>query len=295
MDRAIYGDNQFFGVNHYSEARAAERQRRFSDDADIFRTLCVAHEIGIRTFMFTTHARFENVFSMMRRDPRFDDFKLVPCIPYAHKYADAMTQAGVLGAMWRYMPRNIASLGVRAARSLLTLDPAPVLRSLIDSELRLYRGLHVEAVFLQNIPVDFALGLGMHHLLGAFSEYVEGRYQARAGFITMNHVLLEDTLRQKLGIQRPLICSSINRIGFRMNPGKSAVEESLAKGASDVIAMSVMASGAVSPAEAFEYIDGLEGVSSILFGASSRKNIEDTFNRIMRSGSKNESLARCSQ
>jgi hypothetical protein len=291
MDRAIYGDNQFFGVNHYSEGRASERAERFRDDESIYRTLCLAHEIGVRSFMFTTYGRLDNVFAMMRKDPRFDDFKLIPCLPYAHKYADAMTEAGVVGAMWKYMPRNVVALGCRALRGLLTSDPAPVLRSLIDTELRAYRGLNVEAVFLQNIPVDFALGLGMHHLFGEFADYVERRYQARPGFLTMNHVLLEETLRNKVGIERPLICSSINAIGFRMNPGKAAVEDAIKQQRSQVIAMSVLASGALAPVEALDYINGLDGVCSVVFGASSKANIEQTFNLIMQGKSQHESLA----
>lgn len=281
MDRAIYGDNQFFGVNHYSEGRAGQRAERFRDDKAIFDTLCVAHEVGVRSFMFTTHARLENVVAMMRRDARFADFKLIPCVPYAHKYADTMTEAGVLGAIWRHLPRNILALGARATRSFLTRDPAPVLKSLIDAELRPYRGLNIEAVFLLNVAVDFALGLDMEHLLGEFADYVETRYKVRAGFITMNHVLLEDRLRNRVGINRPLICSSINPIGFRMNPSREAVESAIAAGRSDVIAMSVMASGAVSPSDALDYINGMPGVGSVLFGASSRQNIEQTLNLIV--------------
>jgi len=42
------------------------------------------------------------------------------------------------------------------------------------------------------------------------------------------------------------------------------------------IAMSVLASGAIPPKEAIEWVCGLEGLQSIVFGASSRGNIRQT-------------------
>jgi len=42
--------------------------------------------------------------------------------------------------------------------------------------------------------------------------------------------------------------------------------------------MSVMAGGAVSPRQAFEYVAQFSGVKSIVFGASSQSNIQSTRN-----------------
>jgi len=40
--------------------------------------------------------------------------------------------------------------------------------------------------------------------------------------------------------------------------------------------MQVLAGGAVSPREAIEYVCGLPNIESILFGASSKSNINET-------------------
>ena len=45
---------------------------------------------------------------------------------------------------------------------------------------------------------------------------------------------------------------------------------------SRVIAMSVLASGALAPKEAIEWVTNEPYVESILFGASSQRNIENT-------------------
>jgi hypothetical protein len=47
-----------------------------------------------------------------------------------------------------------------------------------------------------------------------------------------------------------------------------------------VIAMSIFASGALSPREAIEWVLDEPYVQSIVFGASSRRNIETTINLI---------------
>ena len=61
-----------------------------------------------------------------------------------------------------------------------------------------------------------------------------------------------------------------------MNPSQQEVESSLAKENSLNIAMSFLASGALRPQEAAAYIGSLEGVDSVLFGASSPNHIKET-------------------
>ena len=89
----------------------------------------------------------------------------------------------------------------------------------------------------------------------------------------MNYVKLNDVLTNDLKLDTPMICSNINKIGFRMNPSKTLVEEKISKKNCFNIAMSVLASGAINPKDAAEYINTLDGVDAILFGASSKAHI----------------------
>jgi hypothetical protein len=79
----------------------------------------------------------------------------------------------------------------------------------------------------------------------------------------------------EVGVENPIVCCNINKIGFRMSGGLDAYEKALAAGKFRPIAMSVLASGAIAPREAVEYVLGLPIVESIVFGASSRKNISE--------------------
>jgi len=51
MNRILFGDNQFFGVNHVSDEKARQQSMRFKDDTSILLTIDHAIEEGCNTFM----------------------------------------------------------------------------------------------------------------------------------------------------------------------------------------------------------------------------------------------------
>ena len=91
----------------------------------------------------------------------------------------------------------------------------------------------------------------------------------------MNVPRLLDAL-DALGIDNPIVCANINKIGFRMCGGVAAYEKAIATRRFRPIAMSVFASGAISPREAIDYVCGQPRIESIVFGASGRANIRQT-------------------
>ena len=276
MDKIIFGDNQFFGVNHMSEQTAIKQAQKFKTPDDIYKTLEYVNDIGIKSFMFTTHNQLEPVLKMMKKNPKFDDFKLYPCMPYAHKYAEAMVELGIFETISKFTPGNKLIAGLKGIGSAVTFNPAPMMKLLVDSEMKLLEGMNVKGILLLNIVTDLLLGLEMYDMLLEFAEYTEKKYNVKAGFFTMNHAKLHDVLVNQLGLDNPIIISDINKIGFRMNPTQSEVEDTLEKKDSYNIAMSFLASGALQPKEAVEYIDSIKGVDSVLFGASSFSHIKET-------------------
>ncbi|MDJ0637185.1 MAG: hypothetical protein QNJ20_00005, partial [Paracoccaceae bacterium] len=99
MDKLLFGDNQFFGVNHMSEEKARQQMMRFQKTDAIMEVLDIAYDEGIRTFMCTTHDRIAEIADRVRASPaRYSDFQFYPCMPYAHKYANAVTEHGMMGA-----------------------------------------------------------------------------------------------------------------------------------------------------------------------------------------------------
>jgi hypothetical protein len=277
MDRLLFGDNQFFGVNHMSEEKARAQAMRFQDAASIMQVLDAAYDEGVRTFMCTTHDRIAEICDIVRADQqRYRDFLFYPCMPYAHKYANAITEDGPLGALKRFLPsEGLLDAAIRGSVSLAKKDVEGVATLLIDAEMKMFDGLQTPVIFLQNVVVDLLLGLNFKEAFAIFARHVRDRYGAEPGFITMNMPRLLDTLAE-VGVENPIICSNINKIGFRMSGGFEAYDRVLREHRFRAIAMSVFASGAIPPQEAIEWVCAQPNVQSIVFGASGRANIRST-------------------
>lgn len=277
MDRLLFGDNQFFGVNHMSEEKARQQQIRFQKTQAIMDVLDIAHDEGIRTFMCTTHDRIAEICDRVRADSaRYSDFQFYPCMPYAHKYANAVTEHGMLGALKNFMPDDgIFATALSGARALATREIDGMAKVLIDMEMKMFHGTKTPVIFVQNIFADLLLGMGFTRALKLFHDHVAEKYGAEPAFITMNMPMMLEAL-EKEGIERPIICSNINKIGFRMSGGFDAYLDALKSGRVRAVAMSVYASGAIPADEAIHWISELPGVESIVFGASSADNIRGT-------------------
>ncbi len=277
MERLLFGDNQFFGVNHMSEEKARSQQLRFQEIGAVIDVLDAAYDEGVHTFMCTTHDRISLVCDHVRSHPdRYADFKFYPGMPYAHKYANAVTENGMLGAVKRFLPdEGLMDAAIRGGRSMAKKDIEGITTLLIDAEMKMFQGLSTSVIFLQNIVVDLLLGLGFKDAFRIFADHVKSRYDAEPGFITMNMPALLDVL-DELRIENPIVCSNINKIGFRMCGGIEAYETALHERKFRAIAMSVYASGAIAPREAIEWVCAQPNIESIVFGASGRANIRNT-------------------
>ncbi len=276
MDKVLFGDNQFFAVNHLSDEKSREQAIRFKDDSAIIRVLDQAIDLGINTFMCTTHDRIATICDHMRANPsKYRDFNIFPCMPYAHKYANAVTDLGIIGAVRQYVPGNIFSTFTKGGFAFLQKDFIGLMEIFIDAEMKMFKGINTPVIFIQNVIVDMILGLNMLEIFKEYDAYIRKKFSAEPGYITMNMPLLLDSLNS-VGIENPIICSSINKIGFRMSGGKEIYEKYLTGKTLRPIAMQVLASGALRPKEAIEYLGKFPKIESVLFGASSRSHIQET-------------------
>ena len=283
MDRILFGDNQFFGVNHMSEEKARQQAMRFQDIKAVIQVLDDAYAENVKTFMCTTHERTSEICDHFRANrEKYPGYKFYPCLPYAHKYANAAAELGILGAVRSFLPQDNA-LGalLKGGMSLATKDVEGLAQLLIGAELQMFDGLDTPVIFLQNVATDFLLGLGFNAAFRMFADCVRERYRAEPGFITMNAPRLVKSL-EAVDIQNPIICANINKIGFRMCGGMQAYEELITSGRCRIIAMSVFASGALPAQEALEFVCKYPQIESIVFGASSRRNIAQTKQLIER-------------
>jgi hypothetical protein len=282
MHKIIYGDNQFFGVNHISDEKSRAQAIRFKEDRSILQMINVARGEGLNTFMCTTHERISNITKTIRESPdKYENFQIYPCLPYAHKYANAVTELGIAGTIKEYMPSNIVGSVLKGGVAVISKGYISIMELMIDAELKAFKGIDTPVIFLQNVITDLLLGLGMKDIFKAYHNYIIKKFNAEPGYITMNMPKLLETL-ESVGIRNPIICSSINIDGFRMSGGKKLYEHTLKTRRLRAIAMQVLSGGATPAEEALKYVCELPNIESILFGASTRENIRHTVSTIRK-------------
>lgn len=281
MERILFGDNQFFGINHMSEEKARQQAMRFQKIDAVIDVLQIALHAGAGGFMCTTHDKIEKIADDVRANPaKWAGFTFYPGMPYAHKYANAVTELGYFDAVRKFLPKEgIVDTVLRGTKAVLSKDIESMMTLLVDAEMKMFRDLKTPVVFLQNVVTDLVQGLGFVDAFAVFHEHIRKRYGAEAGFITMNVPKLLPMLKDA-GIENPIVCANYNKIGFRMSGGIDGYRAILDKYPARMIAMSVLGSGAIRPREAIEWICNEPHVESILFGASSRANIEQTVSLI---------------
>lgn len=287
MDRIIFGDNQFFGINHMSEDKAQALYERFYDLKAITNVIDTAYDCGIRGFMLNANERAKDICAYIRGNAsRFADLNLYPSIPYPHKYANLVNEKGIFNTIAEVIlsdnsAKNVLGLLGKGVMTLFDKDIVKVMQMLVDIEMKIFQGLNIKAIFLQNVVTDLVLGLGAREIFPAFADYIKNRYNTEPGFITMNLPRLK-TFLAECGVENPVICSSINKAGYFMNPDVSSYETAIREGGFRPVAMSVLASGAIRPDEAVAYVCNQPNIQSIIFGASSKKHIEETMELINR-------------
>lgn len=282
IDRVVFGDNQFFGINHMSLDKAQAQAERFSDLDAIFTVYDSAFDAGIRGVMLNSNTRAGEICDRFRaRASQYPNLTWYPSIPYPHKYANLVAEAGMVGALQQILMSegSVSALGkiAQGGLAVMSMDVVRMMKMLVDQEMTAFKGLDVRVVFLQNVVVDLLLGFNIAEPFIEYSNHIRKKHGAYPGFITQNMPLLRQRLIE-WDIHDVVICASINKIGYAMSPGIEAYEQALAgNDGSDyaVMAMATLASGAIPAPEAYEYINKLN-LQSVVFGASSRGNIEQT-------------------
>lgn len=282
IDRIVFGDNQFFGINHMSLDKAQAQAERFADMDAIFSVYESAFDVGVRAVMLNSNARAGEICDRFRaRRSQYPNLAWYPSIPYPHKYANLVAEKGMVGALQSILMSegSMSALGkiAQGGLAVMSMDAVRMMKMLVDQEMTAFKGLDVRVVFLQNIVVDLLLGFSVAEPFIEYCSHIRRKYGALPGFITQNMPMLRRRLLE-WGIHDVVICASINKIGYAMSPDRESYEQALAENDGSVyamMAMATLASGAIPAPEAYAYINNLN-LQSVVFGASSRGNIEQT-------------------
>lgn len=287
INKIIFGDNQFFGINHMSQEKAQQLSEMFYDLSSIIKVYDLVYDSGIRGIMLNSNDRAADICNYFKNNSsKYPDLSWYPSIPYPHKYANLISEKGIIPTINEVLFKDNSALGIiglmaKGGAAVFGKDAVKLMQMLIDMEMKMFKGLNIKVIFLQNIITDLLLGYDLKDLFYEYCIYIKKKYKVLPGLITQNMPMLKSKL-EIWGIEEVVVCSSFNKIGYLMSPDiesytKAAFNNDPSK--YQLMAMSTLASGAIPAKEAYEFINR-QNVQSVVFGASSKKHIDETVSLI---------------
>ena len=294
IDRALVGDNPFIGVDHLSRARARDRATGLDPDR-IIEVLDSAFATGAQGLSFSTHPMMYRVLRRMKETSYSRPFGAYPLVPYAQEYVRLANEKGSIGLAaevlsklsWKGKARTLAGAGL----SLFSIDPIRILNLYVDAELEMVMNslparATLKSILLHEIITDLACSLDAAPLIQAYIDHVLKRYEVRPGFVTRNFAkFLAFTKRNQIDLDKILIVTPFNKVGFQMNPSREACERALEQADEriHIVAMSILAAGYLGLNDALEYLSRFSKIRSYVVGVSTRAHAEQTFSQMKRS------------
>ena len=287
IDTIVFGDNQFFGINHMSQEKAQQLAEKFFDIENIYNIYRLALDAGVRAVMLNSNDRAKEICEHFRDNAsKYPSLNWYPSIPYPHKYANLVAEKGIFPAINEVLfkdnsARKVMGMITKGSAAVVTKDAVKLMQLLIDVEMKIFKGLDVKVVFLQNIITDLILGYGLRDIFYEYCEYIRKKYDALPGLITQNMPYLKQKF-EDWGITKVVICASYNKIGYLMSPDVESYEKAAQQNNPydyQLMAMSTLASGAIPAREAYDFINQ-QNLQSVVFGASSKRNIDETVSLI---------------
>ncbi len=283
IDKTIFGDNQFFGINHMSQEKAQKLADRFSNIEEIFKVYDQAFDAGIGSIMLNSNDRAIDICNHFRGNKeKYKHLNWYPSLPYPHKYANLVAEKGIPKTVNDILIQNYSLKGafgmiVKSGAAVVTKDVIKLMQMFIDIDMKMFEGLNVKVVFLQNIITDLLLGYDFQLIFNEFAKYIRKKYNAIPGFITQNMPILLNKLH-KWNIDEVAICTSFNKLGYLMSPNINSYINAANNNNPNryqLMAMSTLASGAIEAREAYSFINN-QNIQSIVFGASTKSHIKET-------------------
>ena len=164
IDQIVFGDNQFFGINHRSQEKAEEMLKRFGNIDNIFEVYDNAFDCGVKAVMLNSNEKAQAICDRFRANKsKYGDLTWYPSIPYPYKYANMVNELGIFPAISEVLFKGNSTGGVlsmigKGAAAVFTKDAMRMMEMLIDVEYKMFRDLNVKCLFLQNVIADLILG-----------------------------------------------------------------------------------------------------------------------------------------
>jgi hypothetical protein len=292
LDRLILGTNPLVGTNHYLNERARERSANL-DNAEIMKVVENALEYGATGLNLSTDEKGYILLELLRNLESSTPLGLYVMVPDVSKYVSLQLSRGTMGLISEVM-RNLsisskAKALVHGAISLVTSDPHRVMEVFLRVELEKLmkekpKVATLKAVLIHEALTDTAVALEAADLMKGFVRIVREKHGLMPGFVTRNFArFLEFCEKMEIDQREIVVMTPFNKLGFQMAPTRRTCEEALARlEKSNIIGMSILAGGQLSPEEGVAYLRTVPNLKSVAIGVSSPVHAAETFGMLRK-------------
>jgi hypothetical protein len=258
----LLGDNPFLGVSHLAHEKARIEQSEAAGLEAKASVLKAGLEGGVTGYTFSTHrVNLELLEYMSRQHPevvaRLNYYIL---IPYAQGYVRRANVYGTVGLAKTVVRDIVFKHPVDSLTSALTLNFNRLASLFIGMEANPYLKIlprdRVKAILLHEVLTELIIAYNLTKLLCELKRFVEKKLRVGFGLETRNIGRLNKYLEEN-NIQVEYVMTPLNPLGYQMTPSKKEAEEAIRKlggRGTKIIAINVLASGAVTVGEACEYL-----------------------------------------
>jgi hypothetical protein len=282
----LVGDNPFHGISHLSQERARVRGNDATFPEKAAELVMTSVDNGANGFMFSVSDLTLAILRAIREEGRIDELELHAIVPYAFEYVRVATQTGMPGLGKRFAKQIVISRDVGAIasglRAIVTADPGALLRTYLSYEISRIKSTakqgHMASVILHEVVTDMGLALNLRWLFESFVEFTSKKGMI-PGFNTRNFPYLVKKFEEwNIDLDKTLIATPFNKVGFQMNPSKADCERVLKEMPKpNVLAISILASGYFQPRVAIDYIATLPNIRGVSVGVSKEEHAVETF------------------
>lgn len=267
----IFGDNQFIGVNHTGE-KVEQYTEQFGCAEDIAVVLREAWRVGVRDFSFTVRPVTIDAINLVLEEC---PFQLHPAVPYAHTINETLTESGFVGLIRKYLSFE-AVLKMPIMLGQLLFNRYSVLWELyLKSELDRLPKQNIKSIGMLNVCADFFLGADRYDILESFTKTVRKGFNVTPVIYTMNFPMMASVIWGNDEYKTRLIFN-YNELGFRMNPSKHKVLETMDEYKEHDIGVMSIFSG-IDRLNPIDYVKSNINIRSVTFGSASVSRINNNF------------------
>jgi hypothetical protein len=271
----LLGDNPFLGVSHLAQEKARIERNEISRVEAKAEIIKAALEGGVIGFTFSTHSsNLELLKYMGRQHPEvLGKLNYYILIPYAHSYIRKANVIGTIGLAKAIIRDIVLKHPADSITSAVTLNFSKVASLFIGMEASLYLKVlpreRVKAILLHEVLTELIVAYSLVELLEELKGYVERKLEVSFGLETRNIGQLRRFLKEN-GIRVDYIMTPMNPLGYQMAPSKEEAEKAiqeLGDRGVKIIAVNILASGAVSLEETCRYLEGYrDRVYAVAYG-----------------------------